>query len=121
MTGACVSGWERALISMTVSYSLISSNYRFSSARLSKRANDELSQFAYIVGHDLQEPLRKIQTFVSYIQRADAEKLSAAGKNYFDRIHSSAWRMQQLIIDMLTFSQVNNDQRHFETADLNKI
>ncbi|WP_336514132.1 PAS domain-containing protein [Pollutibacter soli] len=85
------------------------------------RSNNELSQFAYVAGHDLQEPLRKIQTFISYIQRVDEANLSATGKNYFERIHSSAWRMQQLIIDMLTFSQVNNNQRHFESVDLSRV
>ncbi len=58
-------------------------------------ANKELLAFTYISSHDLQEPLRKIQTFVSIILQN--EKLSESGKHNFQRMQSSAGRMQQLI------------------------
>jgi signal transduction histidine kinase len=84
-------------------------------------ANKELQSFAYVSSHDLQEPLRKIQTFVNRILEKENERLSDSGKDYFTRIQHSASRMQTLIEDLLTFSRVNTGERKFETTDLSKI
>src|SRR3990170_8881637 len=59
--------------------------------------NKELEAFTYISSHDLQEPLRKIQTFASRILEKEIQNLSGSGKNYFRLIQNSAERMQQLI------------------------
>ncbi|HEY6144437.1 MAG TPA: CHASE3 domain-containing protein, partial [Flavobacterium sp.] len=40
----------------------------------------ELNEFNQVASHDLQEPLRKIQTFISRIDDKDKEKMSDAGK-----------------------------------------
>src|SRR5690606_34229437 len=57
--------------------------------------NKELEQFAYIASHDLQEPLRKIQTFSEIIQRN--LKADESIHIYFDKIRSSVKRMSMLI------------------------
>jgi signal transduction histidine kinase len=84
-------------------------------------ANKELQAFAYVASHDLQEPLRKIQTFANRILEKEYAVLSGSGKDYFSRIQSAAARMQQLIVDLLAFSHLNTPEREFENADLNKI
>ena len=78
------------------------------------KANLELESFTYISSHDLQEPLRKIQTFSKLILEKEHAALSDSGKDYFKRMQSAAARMQQLITDLLAFSHVNSAERNFE-------
>lgn len=83
--------------------------------------NKELSSFAYISSHDLQEPLRKIQTFSTRIMELEEPNISEKGMDYFNRIVAAAHRMRALIDDLLTYSRANNAERKFETVDVNKI
>jgi signal transduction histidine kinase len=83
-------------------------------------ANKELLAFTYISSHDLQEPLRKIQTFVSIILEKE-QTISETGRYNFQRIQLAAGRMQQLIDDLLAFSRINATELKFEETDLNKI
>jgi light-regulated signal transduction histidine kinase (bacteriophytochrome) len=83
--------------------------------------NNELQAFTYISSHDLQEPLRKIQTFVDLILSREYPNLSDSGKVKFDRIVYSTNRMRELIDSLLAFSRTNIVDRQFETVDLNTI
>jgi len=84
-------------------------------------ANKELLSFTYISSHDMQEPLRKIQSFISIILKEEKETLSDNGKNYLQRIQSSAERMQNLIIDLLAYSRINETDCKFEKTELSTI
>ncbi len=79
-------------------------------------ANKELLAFTFISSHDLQEPLRKIQTFISMISAHDS--LSEKDKLNFQRIKISAGRMQQLIDDLLSFSRITTTELKFEKTEL---
>ena len=84
-------------------------------------ANKELLAFTYISSHDLQEPLRKIQTFVTIILENENKNLSDNGKYNFQRMQLAAGRMQQLIDDLLAFSRINTTELKFEKTELNII
>ena len=86
-----------------------------------QKSNDDLAQFAYVASHDLQEPLRKIQTFSTRILDIEHEHLSQKGKDYFARIQSSSSRMQQLILDLLSYSRINAGKKSMEAVDLNTV
>jgi len=86
-----------------------------------KKKNMELDAFTYISSHDLQEPLRKIQTFANLILSNEYPNLSEDGKAKFDRILYASNRMRELINSLLTFSRATLDDRKFETVDLNAI
>lgn len=86
-----------------------------------KRSNVELEHFAYAASHDLQEPLRKIQTFSERLQEVYAEQLDERGVSYIERVVSSAIRMRQLIEDLLSFSRVTTDAKPMIPTNLNEI
>ncbi len=83
--------------------------------------NKELQAFTYVSSHDLQEPLRKIQTFAGRILEKENQNLTDQGKNYFRLMQDAAQRMQTLIQDLLAFSRLSTADRKFVTTDLNKI
>ena len=85
------------------------------------KMNKELQAFAYISSHDLQEPLRKIQTFASRIVEKEEHNLSDIGKDYFKRMKSAADRMQTLIQDLLVYSRTNTSERKFELIELKDL
>ncbi len=84
-------------------------------------ANKELLAFTYISSHDLQEPLRKIQTFVTIILENEHNNLSENGKHNFERMQLAAGRMQQLIDDLLAFSRISTTELKFEKTALTTI
>lgn len=84
-------------------------------------SNKELTAFNYIASHDLQEPLRKIEIFMSRLVSKDYANLSPAGQQYVASIQSSANRMRVLIKDLLHFSRINKAEKIFEEADLNYL
>lgn len=86
-----------------------------------KKMNKELESFAYISSHDLQEPLRKIQTFATRIAEKELEHLSENGRDYFERMQLAAARMQTLIEDLLAYSRTNTSERKYQHTNLNKI
>ncbi|WP_051662780.1 PAS domain S-box protein [Flavobacterium sp. KJJ] len=86
-----------------------------------EKMNQELQSFAYISSHDLQEPLRKIQTFATQIIERESDNLSDVGKDKFQRMQNAAQRMQTLINDLLAYSRTNIQERTFEKTDLAKI
>ena len=83
--------------------------------------NKELSAFNYVASHDLQEPLRKIQTFISRIAEKESENFSDSGKDYINRIQNATNRMRLLIDDLLQFSRTNRNEKVFENVDLNTL
>jgi len=86
-----------------------------------EKANKELQAFNYISSHDLQEPLRKIQTFTSLIADREAKNLSDAGKEYFSKIGKASSRMSHLIKDLLAYSKTTLDKKNYTTIALQAV
>ncbi|MGJ8591312.1 MAG: sensor histidine kinase [Aquaticitalea sp.] len=86
-----------------------------------ERNNKELESFNYVASHDLQEPLRKIQTFISRLEDKESDNFSGNGKLYVERIKSSATRMRTLIDDLLQFSRTNTSEDVMEVTNMNLL
>jgi light-regulated signal transduction histidine kinase (bacteriophytochrome) len=81
--------------------------------------NHELQQFAWVVSHDLKEPLRKIQTFNHLIKDKFLNGNQEAA-SYLDRSISSSARMTRLISDLLDYSRLSISA-NFQPTDLNLL
>ena len=86
-----------------------------------EQRNAELNSFSYVASHDLQEPLRKIQSFNSLILERESDCLTESAKDYFGRSMAAAGRMQELIKDLIDYSRVNAANWAFESIDLNRL
>ncbi|MCC6586217.1 MAG: PAS domain-containing protein [Bryobacterales bacterium] len=86
-----------------------------------RQANDDLSQFAYISAHDLQEPIRTVVTLSQWLDVTYRDRLDDLARDQFRAIVQSGRRMSQLISDVLAYSQVAGDDRAApQEADLQR-
>ena len=85
-----------------------------------QQTNMELNQFAYIASHDLQEPLRKVKTFMGLMQSTLTEMPNKA-RVYIQKMRGSIERMQMLIYDVLQYSQVTKSTQELQEVDLNIV
>ncbi len=84
-------------------------------------SNRELQDFASIAAHDLQEPLRKVMSFGDRLNTRFSSTLGDDGRDYLERMLSSARRMRKLIDDLLTYARVTTQARPFEPTNLNEV
>ena len=85
-----------------------------------KTTNEELDHFAFIASHDLQEPLRKIRTFIDILRNTHSKQINADAGECLKKIERSADRMHLLINDILTFSRFSNNQERFVNTNLDE-
>jgi len=85
-----------------------------------EHSNTELEQYAYVASHDLQEPLRKIRTYASYLNETEGRRFDDRGKAYMEKIINAAERMSTLINDILSFSSLKREPA-FMKVDLNHV
>lgn len=85
------------------------------------RSNKELEEFAYVASHDMNEPLRKITTFIERLESKYKAELGADGKLYLTRISASVENMRHLIDTLLEFSRTTRTNQHFVPVNLNGI
>jgi len=104
---------EARVIDRTMALNIVNANL--------ERSNDELQQFAYVASHDLQEPLRKIITFVDRMNNFSDNKLPSDVKKYLEKITTSSFRMKKLIEDLLSFSRVYRAPESFVKMSLRDI
>jgi two-component system CheB/CheR fusion protein len=84
-----------------------------------KNVNEQLEQFIFVSSHDLQEPLRKIQTFSNYL--TGYKNTDNYIQQYLDKINKTASKMSALLRDLLSYSALlQNRTKNPEKTELNK-
>jgi PAS domain S-box-containing protein len=85
------------------------------------RSNAELEQFAYVVSHDLQQPLGMISSYLELLEDAVGDNLDTDARDYFDRAMRGAERLQEMVDAVLGYARVDSRGREFEAIDLNEV
>jgi light-regulated signal transduction histidine kinase (bacteriophytochrome) len=86
-----------------------------------KRSNIDLQQFAYAVSHDLQEPLRTINTYIQLFQKRYPNQLDAEATEFMQFVVEGAHRMKKMIDDLLEYSRVSTLSHAHALTDCNQV
>jgi PAS domain S-box-containing protein len=80
-------------------------------------ANKQLQTFVYSIAHDLRAPLRSMQGFSALLVEEAGMNLSGEARGYAGRINASAQFMDAMLVDLLAFSRVS--QQNLEMVPVN--
>jgi PAS domain S-box-containing protein len=86
-----------------------------------ERSNADLSQFAYMASHELQQPLRMVEKFGAILADDYAEDLGGDGIDLLRSVTDGAARMQSLVDDLLALSRIDTEGKDFVSVDSNEI
>lgn len=85
------------------------------------RSNAELEQFAYVVSHDLQEPLGLIQRYAELIAESGSIDEQNEASRHLGQVLSSSRRMQSMIDGILEYSRIETKGRPFDSVSLEEV
>lgn len=86
-----------------------------------RRSNRDLEQFADVISHDLQEPLRTVGSFARLLQRRYGDRLDADARDFIGTIVEGVARIQEMIDDLLDLSRLTTQARPFEPVGLEDL
>lgn len=86
-----------------------------------RQSNEELERFAYVCSHDMQEPVRMMNTYAGFLEQDAGEQLDDGNRRYVTYIRDNAVRMQKMIRDILIFSRVGREEVRTEKVDCNQV
>jgi PAS domain S-box-containing protein len=116
---------DPALRGIVVNYRDITDRKQLEAARTFTeeltRSNQELEQFARVVSHDLQEPLRMVTAFVRLLSERYKDKLDERGDEFISFAVDGATRMQAMIADLLTYARLGGRGLVLAPADTEAI
>jgi PAS domain S-box-containing protein len=84
-------------------------------------SNAELRAFAHSMAHDLRAPLRNIEGYATALLEDEAERLSAGGRRYAERLVVAARRLDLLIADLLAYARMSRADWQPERVELSEV
>ena len=85
------------------------------------RSNKELEQFAYVVSHDLQQPLSVVSSYLEMLGDSVRDRLENDEESYLDRAMAAALRVQEMVDAVLGFARVDSRGANFVPVDLGAV
>jgi len=85
------------------------------------QSNRALEDFAFIASHDLQEPLRKLQSLAGLLRSHCIERADDKGVAFIGRMQEAVQRMSSMLSNLLDYSRVNTKGLPFEPIDMNEM
>jgi len=86
-----------------------------------ERSNERLQEFAYILSHDLQEPLRMVSSYVCLLEEELDDHLDEETREYIDFAVEGAERMRGMIDGLLLYSRVETDGETLDETDTDRV
>ncbi|WP_147676593.1 sensor histidine kinase [Algibacter pacificus] len=83
--------------------------------------NQELSDYAHMVSHDLKSPLRSMHALTTWLAEDYKDVVDANGKKTLDLLRNNVEKMDRLISDILDYSTIGKNQIQVYDVDLNKL
>ncbi len=80
--------------------------------------NDELTQFAHVVSHDLRAPLRAILSYADFLVEDLGDRLGESDRETLDGLVTATRQLHRLVDDLLAFVRVGRDDRAAESVPL---
>jgi len=115
---------DKGLLSRSIRYALdrweLEQELRAQSNQL-EQSNEELQNFAYVISHDLQEPLRMITGYLELLEERFDDELDEKAKQYVREAVSGSERMKSMISDLLTYSRVKTQGEPLKPVDTNEL
>lgn len=86
-----------------------------------RQSNEQLERFAFICSHDLQEPVRMVQSFSQLLEKRAASKLDEKDLGYLKHVTEGADRARQMISDILEFCRVDKNIEKYSSVSLDEL
>ncbi len=85
------------------------------------RSNADLERFLYVATHDLQEPLRMVNSFTQLLKKKYGKQLDEQANDYINYAVEGASRMKKLILDLLEYSKFSGNSEEFTPTDMHTV
>ena len=83
--------------------------------------NQELSDYAHMVSHDLKSPLRSIDTLTAWLKEDYGDAFDKNGEKKLNLIRTNVEKMDTLINGILEYSTIGKNQIEVYDVDLNNL
>lgn len=83
--------------------------------------NQELDGFTRAVAHDLQAPVRRLQSFCQALREELGDQLPGDSETYLERIFASSGHVSELIKDLLRLSQCSREDLDLRGLSLSAL